>query len=428
VDLLSIKLSNESGNKDTKKMKRLFNMILIILAGEAVFMLPFLIPRLYRPLMLEGWGLTNTDIGVAFSAYGITAMISYILGGPLADKYHPRHLISLSLALTALGSLYLVFSPSPTSLVVTYSFFGVSTILFLWGALIKSTHIIGKENQRSTALGILDGGRGLLAAVMSSTLVYITSRFYPKLDLKAEQLNALTLIYVFTAGFTLLIALGVWISLKDFKVQDDDTTRWNFKDAVRSLKNTKIWLLSIIILSSYCGYKGIDNYSIYLVDVHHLDVASASRLISVVFWLRPLSAVLTGFLADKFRRKNEGARFTVLMLLLLLGGISQLLLAFTGFNNFTYAVIVILSSAAFAYALRAIYFSVFGDLNIPNYLVGTTVGIVSFVGFLPEIFYGFVTGRFIDSNPGILGFQYAFSFTAVSLFIGAAASYILSRR
>src|SRR5258705_254260 len=98
---------------------------------------PFVIPRLYRPLMLEAWGLTNTDFGTAFAAYGIAAMLSYLLGGPLADKYHPRLLISLSLVATALGGISLVLFPSKAHLIATYTFFGVSTILLLWGALIK---------------------------------------------------------------------------------------------------------------------------------------------------------------------------------------------------------------------------------------------------------------------------------------------------
>lgn len=41
--------------------KRL-SLIMAIIAGEAIFMLPFLIPRLYRPLMLDAWNLTNTQI------------------------------------------------------------------------------------------------------------------------------------------------------------------------------------------------------------------------------------------------------------------------------------------------------------------------------------------------------------------------------
>ena len=81
--------------------KKSLTLLLIIIAGETIFMLPFLIPRLYRPLMLEARNITNTDIGTAFSAYGFSAMISYMVGGPLADKYSPRLLMAISLLVTS---------------------------------------------------------------------------------------------------------------------------------------------------------------------------------------------------------------------------------------------------------------------------------------------------------------------------------------
>src|ERR1700733_12792887 len=105
----------------------------VVLAGEAIFMLPFMIPRLFRPLMLEAWGVTNTDFGTAFAAYGVLAMVSYLLGGPFADRYHPRILISISLIMTALGGLYLTHPPSANGLILIYGFFGVSTAFLMWG-------------------------------------------------------------------------------------------------------------------------------------------------------------------------------------------------------------------------------------------------------------------------------------------------------
>lgn len=69
--------------------------------------------------------------------------------------------------------------------------------------------------------------------------------------------------------------------------------------------------------------------------------------------------------------------------------------------------------------------SVFSELQFPDYLVGTAIGIVSFVGFLPDVFYGYTTGKIIDEHLGMLGYQYSFLFNAVVMFLGAAASLIL---
>jgi len=277
-------------------------------------------------------------------------------------------------------------------------------------------------------MGMLDGGRGLAAAAFGSALVFAVAALAPDLSTTADQRLALQVIYGATITFTLLIAVGIWISLSNFENISASSSQWNFKKTLECLKDIRVWLLSLVVLGSYCGYKGIDNYSIYLVDVYGMDLESSSLFTSIIFWLRPLAALVTGFVADKLHRRHRSGRFLILFALLFLGGLSQLLLAYNGFAHFYYGFAVIVLSAGFAYALRAIYFSVFGDLEIPSYLIGTVTGIVSFVGFAPDIFFGLVTGRLIDSYPGLPGFQYAFVFTGLCLLAGAMASLMLWRK
>ncbi len=391
-------------------------------------MLPFLIPRLYRPLMLDAWDLTNTDIGLGFAAYGVTSTLSYLVGGVFADNYNPRTLISFSLAATALGVLYMVFYPSPTSFIATYGFLGISTVLLMWGALIKTTHVIGGEANRSAALGILDSGRGLMAAIASSGLLLLVSIKFPELTSLQDHVAALRLIYCSVAAFVFILAASTWVNLKDLNMFQKNEKTWNFKNALHSLKDSRVWLLSLLVLSSYCGYKGIDTYSIYLTNIHNLSVSRTSQLMSILLWLRPFSVLGIGFLSDVFHRRNRWGRFHMLTVLLTVSGISQTLLAFFGFSDFILAFAFMTISVCYVYGLRAVYFSVFGDLKIQNNLIGTTVGIVSFVGFLPDIFFGYVSGRLIDTFPGEMGFRYTFLFTAACLFAGAIASRFLAAK
>jgi len=401
------------------------SFMFIVISGEAIFMLPFLIPRLYRPLLLETWGLTNTDIGAAFSAYGFSAMISYIIGGQFADKFHPRKLISISLCITALSSLFLILYPSASVLIGTYFFYGISTILLMWGALIKVTHVSGHQDKRSTAMGILDGGRGLVAAIMSSVLIYLVSNFYPDLSTTSSKEGAVLLIFSIMSAFTLFIGLGIWILLKDFKSSNDEDHSWSIEVAKELLKDKRIWLLGFVILSAYAGYKSIDNYSTYLVDVHGRSLTESSVFTSMIFWLRPVSALAAGFFADKLYQTNKTARFKVLTLLLFISSALQFLLATNSLSEFNLIFATVLLSSVFAYALRSIYFSIFGDLKIKDYAVGTTVGIVSLVGFMPDMFFGIITGNLIDTYPGAQGFSYSFLFTGALLFLGCIASYFI---
>ncbi len=64
------------------------------------------------------------------------------------------------------------------------------------------------------------------------------------------------------------------------------------------------------------------------------------------------------------------------------------------------------------YALRGIYFALLEENRTPKFLTGAAVGMVSLVGYTPDAFFGPVTGRILDANPGIVGHQNYFMFLA----------------
>ena len=65
-------------------------MLGLVLAGEAIYALPFHVTRFFRPTVLEVFDLTNTELGSAQAVYGVVAMLSYFPGGPLADSGRPQ--------------------------------------------------------------------------------------------------------------------------------------------------------------------------------------------------------------------------------------------------------------------------------------------------------------------------------------------------
>ena len=48
-------------------------------------------------------------------------------------------------------------------------------MLLFWGAMIKATRLWGGSNSQGRAYGYLDGGRGIVAALIGSISVYIFS-------------------------------------------------------------------------------------------------------------------------------------------------------------------------------------------------------------------------------------------------------------
>jgi predicted MFS family arabinose efflux permease len=84
-------------------MQNPLRILLLILSGEAIFLLPFVLARVFRPTFLAVFELSNTQLGSCYSLYGIVALICYLLGGTVADRFPPRKLMALALFLTALG-------------------------------------------------------------------------------------------------------------------------------------------------------------------------------------------------------------------------------------------------------------------------------------------------------------------------------------
>ena len=62
------------------------------------------------------------------------------------------------------------------------------------------------------------------------------------------------------------------------------------------------------------------------------------------------------------------------------------------------------------YALRGVYFALLEETKTPYQTTGITIGLVSFIGFTPDIFFAPITGRILDSSSSIAGFQLYFGF------------------
>ena len=146
--------------------QRIVGIACLVIAGEAIFSLPFHVARYFRPTLLLALDLTNTQLGLIQAAYGVVAMLAYFPGGFLADLFSTRVLLTASLATTALGGFYFASFPGYEGLWLLFGFWGLTTILLFWAALIRATREWGARDAQGYAYGILDGGRGLFAAVM----------------------------------------------------------------------------------------------------------------------------------------------------------------------------------------------------------------------------------------------------------------------
>ncbi len=79
------------------------------------------------------------------------------------------------------------------------------------------------------------------------------------------------------------------------------------------------------------------------------------------------------------------------------------------------------------YALRGIYFALFEEARVPLALTGSAVGLVSVIGYTPDIFMGPLMGYLIDRSPGALGHQHVFGVLAAFAAVGLIATLLFQR-
>jgi len=115
-------------------------MFSLVFAGEAVFGLPFHVSRYFRPTYVEVFDISQTQLGVLGSIYGFVAMFAYLLGGGLADRFSPRALLVFSLLVTGASGFYMATIPSFAAMCLLFAFWGISTILPFWSALIRANN------------------------------------------------------------------------------------------------------------------------------------------------------------------------------------------------------------------------------------------------------------------------------------------------
>ena len=403
-------------------------IILLVLAGEAIFVLPFVIARVFRPTFLAAFDLTNYELGICFSVYGVVALFSYLFGGRLADKYSARHLMAVALLLTSIGGFVMAVFPTYIIMKYLFGYFGFTTIYLFWSAMIKATRIWGGNHKQGRAFGFLDGGRGLIGAFFGLLGIAVFSYFLSQeIPLNMDELSlserksAFRNVILVSTMFVAITGLLVLFFLRQEEEDNEIKTRstsYSFANFWTVIKLTPVWWLMIIILCAYVGYKITDDFSLYAKEVMLYNEVESAKIGTLMLFIRPIIGISIGIIADRTRP----------ILILKIGFLAMAIGSlFMGSGLITSSLIgfffvSIITVALGVYAVRTLYFSVLTQAKVPLALTGTAVGIISFVGYMPDIFMGPTMGYLLDNSPGVVGHQQVFIMSGVFAVLGLLAT------
>jgi len=388
-------------------------MIVLSLSGGIIFLLPFLQEVYYLPIA-HALELNNTQVGSLMSIFGVTAMISYFPGGWLADRISPRKLITISLLSTGSAGLYFATFPGYVISLAIHAFWGVSITFLFWGAMIRVTRNWAPPEEQGRAFGILETGRGF-GEVLSSMAFLAVFAALGSGDV------ALSMVIIQFSALFLLLGILAWFTLEDDVGGghgSGEESKVGLREIIGVLKMPVVWLIATVILTGYCAYWGLFRFTSYATDIFLLSVTIGATISVGKMWLKPFAALIAGFIADKFGIARSVA--WLFLILIVAYAAAAVMPGSPGLVPVMIAIVAIASLAVFA--MRGIYFALLEEGGVPLAVTGTAAGIISAIGYTPDIFMPLMGGVLLDAFPGAAGYRYFFSATGAVCAVGFLAS------
>ena len=398
-------------------------LALIVVAAGAIYPLLYLRQN-FELSILEAFSITQTQLRYCSSMLGIIFMVTYIPSGWLADRFSSRKLLSFSLLATALLGLWFSTMPSYSSLLVIYGAWGVATGLTFWSAHIKLVAMLANKDQQGRFFGILDGGRGLVEALLATFAIALFAYILSQ-DAGATKMALQQVIYLYVAVLLVVSPLVYW--LLDDREEDTDTSEESVKsvfidDLKDVLSRREIWLCAICIVCGYQLFYATYSFSAYLQQNFSLTAVMVGYITVAKLWMRPIGGIAAGFIGDWLNPEK------VLSILLVLASLSLAMMAFVPASSAALLMIVlVLLIGLLTYGVRGLYWATLGGCNVPNKIKGLAIGIISVIGYFPEVYLPLLSAPLIENDPGGLGYKIYYLIVATCGLLGAYAAYLLAR-
>lgn len=370
------------------KMYRYFQFLLVIIASGAIYPLIYLKGQ-YQETILAVYNISLEQLNAIFTFLGIACIIGYFPSGLLCDRFSAKKLLAVSLLGTAAGGIWFAQVPTYSNVVIIFVIWGFFSVFTFWSAHLKIVQLLAEKNEQGRFQGILDAGKGLVEAVLASIAVFIFSRKTPANAVDPASLREPLLAVVWMYIIVLILAaVLVIIFVKEVKPMGEtdavETTKkekgFNFSSLRSIFKNKYVYIHGAILFAGYVLFWTNYYYSGHLQTNIGLSATTVGKIMVGVLWMRPIGGFIGGICADKFGKSKTNG----LALLIASMGLLVLVFAPKTLTTAVYAALIIFIGLIL-YVIRGTYWSLLGEANISPVILGTAIGVISIIGYLPDI-------------------------------------------
>ena len=343
--------------------RRWITLAIISFSGGVSFDLAYL-RYIYQIPIAKFMGFSNTEIGLIMSTFGIAAIILYAPSGVIADKFSHRKMI---------------------------------TSAMLWSVSIKAASLLGDHSEQGKIMGWMEGLRGVGVMSLAVFTMWVFSRFAPD-----DSASLKTVIIIYSVVY-ILLGILCWFFVSDNNnlrsANNEEKQSFQLSDILAVLRISTTWYCSMVIFGVFTIYAILSYSTNYLTEMYGMSLVAASYMgivINKIF--RALCGPLGGIITTYSKVKSPTRVIQILSVLGLLA-LTALLVTNSNPQSVAMGIGLILLLGFTCYASRGLYWACPGEARTPSYIMGTTVGICSVIGFLPDVFVYPIIGHWQDTLP-----------------------------
>ena len=380
--------------RDTRQTVYIFAVL--ILAAGTVYKVPYL-KSVFYDQMVSSLGVTHTQIGILSSVYAGVKMVLYIPGGIIADRLDTKKCLIFSLIGESLLTAVYATLPSMLILAAIQALMAVVNIFF-WTSFIKSIRILGRDQSRGKIFGFSEGLRGITGSAATFIGLQVVSMF-------VEEGRPIRFVLWFYALYYFVVGLLIWKIYPEHMESGNERCQ-NWRDYVEVFKRPAIWMVSLLIFTSYSLQVAFEYTTSYMTQV----LGASAVLAGIVATLRDnVCGIIGSPLAGSWADRKKSPTQVALRLLLVEIVLCLLLIMSPETTGAAIPVMVlILVFSTVIYGVRGVYYSTMSETGVPVTLTATATAAVAVFGYTPDMFMSLWCGRILDTHGYQEGYKQIF--------------------
>jgi MFS family permease len=277
--------------------ERYFQILLLILAAGSIYTLPYIRTN-FQSVLLVAFDMSLEELSILYTLIGFLFIIGYIPSGWLADKFSIKYLIVISLVITACCGFYMATIPVKEHLYVIFLIWGISCVFTFWASLIKGITILSTSEEKPFVFGFLDGGRGLVEALLA-TMVFFIFKSVVNDSTSVDVLSrGLSYVLSFYSLFILIIAVLILRFMNNLE-EKGKVVDCGIDDVVGVFKRVDILLLCFIIFGGYTLFWTSYYMGGFIEIKLSIPTTGIVGIVTLMLWMRPLAGFTCGLVAAK---------------------------------------------------------------------------------------------------------------------------------